>query len=158
MVGYHTISQQLNRMHDLHQDTVYLRPKALYEIPRVGSIQDCTNNPGNITAGYNKYDTLAIGYIRTPTHKFLVFPDSTVGFKALRMRIIQSKDQTIMEFMRTYGGSSYVPFMCRELKASPNDHVHLLLDRIDFVANLIAKYEGWKNQQKNYEFTKINLK
>ena len=112
-------------------------------------IADQGNNPGCITAGYDKYDTMAIGYIRTGSYKFLVFPDSATGWKALGLRIKQSQDETITEFLHAYCRNlplSYLSGVLAAINAKPMDRVG---DHDDVeIAKIIAKLEGWTHGTK----------
>ncbi len=138
-------ARDLKKQHRVIHDTVCLKPEVLPEFhkPQRDTIPNYCNNPGNITAGYNKYDTLAVGYINTGSHKFLVFPDEQTGWKALEMRIKQSGRQTLREFLIDYGGLSYLPALCHGLGGKPWDRVSDHLKNIEHFKSLMGAYEGW---------------
>lgn len=124
-------------------------PFAIKDIPNEG------NNPGCITAGYDKYDTLAIGFVKTGNYKFLVFPDSATGWKALRMRIEQSKDENVISFLKNYCVNipeSYIFAVLAATGGKETDNVGDLNPEI--IARTIAKYEGWK-KGKDYPLKKL---
>jgi hypothetical protein len=134
---------------EVHTHTTIVKWKQgpLGELPRTKIIQDCTNNPGNITKGCKAYDTLAIGYVGK--NKFLVFPDTIAGFKALELRIFKHKDETILRFASLYGGL-WASELATSLGTHVNSRIENHLDQIENIKRTIAKHEGWKHKQKTY--------
>lgn len=133
----------------------YITYTPLSEFHSDGStIADQGNNPGCLTLGYEKYDTLAIGYIRgTGSYKFLVFPDSATGWYALKLRILQDSTESLYGFMHTYCKDlpkNYMDAIMAALDAKPMDSVSDHLDKINIIARTIATQEGW-HRGKRYQ-------
>lgn len=85
---------------------------------------------------------------------FAIFPTDMAGWRALVKQIKrdQGRGDTIRKFISEYAPSqendtaSYIVFVCQGLRADPEDGLALYSPYA--VAGLIAKYEGYFNEDK----------
>jgi len=118
----------------------------VYE-PRKGmNIPNYCNNPGNITSGVERYDTLAIGAYSTGKHSFLIFPDANTGWRALRMRVMASSNENIRSFVYRYVGARDERYLRKVTSGTGKGRVSDY--PLDSVVKMIATLEGFTTGRK----------
>ena len=131
-----------------------------------GKIPDDLSNPGNIRPG-GLADSLASGFVNTPSGKFLIFDSPEAGFKALQQdigaklagnspairRSLGRDAKTLREVLSVYAPPSendtdqYVLDIASFLGVSPDIGVEELQPMLEKLARAIARKEGFTNHK-----------